>query len=391
MKTFFLTICFFFLFIAGYAQQNNFVYLQSDNKQPFYIKLNDKIYSSSAGGYTILSKLQKGTYAIVVGFPKNEWPQQQIRLEVKGDAGYLLKLFDNKGWGLYDMQTMNITMATSGNEAGSSSASTARKTDDFTNTLAGVVNTPSIKDTTPVVIPVVQEVKIVQPAAEKEKPASIVALKRTTDQSGSSMVYVDLSGNAADTVMVFIPSDTKAVEDVPVAGTKAVITKVADTKVGTDQKFLDIELVNPNSDKDSIPNALATSASGKAGVRTGVVETDKPVTKGSAGSVPTKTLSFNSDCRSLATDEDFLKIRKKMAAEDTQDDMIAAARKMFKSKCYSTDQVKNLSVLFLNDEGKYHFFDAAYPFVHDTQHFSTLESQFSDTYYITRFRAMIRN
>ena len=64
---------------------------------------------------------------------------------------------------------------------------------------------------------------------------------------------------------------------------------------------------------------------------------------------------------------------------------------MFKQKCFSTEQIKNLSGLFLKEEEKYHFFDAAYPFVHDSQQFKLLESQLTDPYIITRFRAMLRN
>ena len=98
---------------------------------------------------------------------------------------------------------------------------------------------------------------------------------------------------------------------------------------------------------------------------------------------------INSDCKSFATDEDFLKIRKKMVAENNDEDMIRVARKYFKTKCFITEQIKNLSVLFLKDEGKYMFFDAAYPFASDSDLYYTLEKQLSDTYYITRFRAMI--
>ena len=80
-----------------------------------------------------------------------------------------------------------------------------------------------------------------------------------------------------------------------------------------------------------------------------------------------------------------------MTAEKDEDGMVKAATRMFKQKCYSTEQVKNLSVLFLKDEGKYKLFDAAYPHIHDTQSFKQFESQLTDTYIITRFRAMIRN
>ena len=53
---------------------------------------------------------------------------------------------------------------------------------------------------------------------------------------------------------------------------------------------------------------------------------------------------------------------KKMASENNPEDMIKVAKKYFKVKCYGTEQIKDLSYLFLTDKGKYMFFDAAYPF-----------------------------
>jgi hypothetical protein len=102
-------------------------------------------------------------------------------------------------------------------------------------------------------------------------------------------------------------------------------------------------------------------------------------------------VSFNSDCKATANDNDFLKIRKKMAAAVSDDAMVEAAKKIFKSTCYSVEQIKNLSALFLNDIGKYNFFDAAYPHIYDSQNFGALQAQLSDQYYISRFKAMLRN
>jgi hypothetical protein len=104
-----------------------------------------------------------------------------------------------------------------------------------------------------------------------------------------------------------------------------------------------------------------------------------------------KRVIANSDCKNFASEDDFLKLRKKMAAEDNDEDMVAVAKKVFKSKCFTSDQIKNLSVLFLKDEGKYNFFDAAYPFVSDSYNFGSLEVQLSDAYFISRFKAMIRH
>jgi hypothetical protein len=80
-----------------------------------------------------------------------------------------------------------------------------------------------------------------------------------------------------------------------------------------------------------------------------------------------------------------------MAAEENDDDMITIAKKIFKSKCFTTEQVKNLSVLFLKDKGRYDFFDAAYPFVADSNNFTSLENQLTDIYFINRFKVMIKH
>ena len=51
--------------------------------------------------------------------------------------------------------------------------------------------------------------------------------------------------------------------------------------------------------------------------------------------------------------------------------------------------IKNLSTLFLNDDGKYKFFDAAYTHVSDPENFSSLAAELKDEYYINRFKAML--
>ena len=106
---------------------------------------------------------------------------------------------------------------------------------------------------------------------------------------------------------------------------------------------------------------------------------------------PAPGLTINSDCKTNASDDDFFKLRKKMAAEKNDEAMVKVAKKAFRTRCFSTDQVKNLSSLFLKDEGRYNFFDAAYPFVSDSAVFPSLENQLTDPYYITRFKAMIHH
>jgi hypothetical protein len=60
----------FFYFIAvspANAQQNHFIYIQAENNQAFYVKLDKKVLSSSVSGYLIIPKLTDGTCSFFSG------------------------------------------------------------------------------------------------------------------------------------------------------------------------------------------------------------------------------------------------------------------------------------------------------------------------------------
>ena len=115
-------------------------------------------------------------------------------------------------------------------------------------------------------------------------------------------------------------------------------------------------------------------------------ETGQKVVKVDTSAAP----AVKKKCPSVATESDFYKVRKNMAAETNDEAMIAVAKKYFKTKCFSSLQVKNLGTLFLNDAARYKFFDAAYESVSDQENFPALVSELKDEYYINRFKAMLR-
>ncbi len=340
------------------AQQNNFIYIQTENKQPFYVRLDNKIFSSAAAGYLIIPKLADGSYQLSIGFPKNEWPEQKVTCTVnKKDAGYSLKNFGNKGWGLFNLQTLEIAMAVAKIEP----IQVLRDTTDdaFSNMLSSVVNDRTIKEKEPEKEEVKPEIK------EEIKPdvqtvQKIERLITNTDKNGTEMVFVDRTAEITDTIRLFIPAD------------KMPGPEIKKEEIKEDKKFIDIELPDPNT---KTPNQIYPEEK----------KTDSPLV-----TEKTKPVLINSNCKNIASPNDYIKLRKKMVAENNDDDMIAVARKIFKTKCFTTEQVKTLSALFLKEDGKYKFFDASYPYVSDFQHFASLESQLSDAYYISRFRVMLK-
>ena len=394
------------------AQQNHFIYIQTENQQPFYVKVGDRLLSSSTAGYLVIPKLQNGTYEMGIGFPKNEWPLQKITVKVRdNDAGYVLKNFDPNGWGLFNMQTLDIIMATS--TSGTDSQSKTGQGDGFADVLADVVSTPSIKqkpvtkeekkeekkeveaENKKVVEPEKKEIADVKPVAPAVKAA--VKIYSSLDADGRSMVFTDYNGDKIDTIRIFIPY-TAAVEKETVSKSQQLVEPVEKEKkpepkkeekkeVKEDKKFLDIDMTPQKAKSD--PVELDKPVTPKK-------EADKPEPvidekKNADSKTETAVVMLNSDCKTTASNDDFLKLRKKMAAESSDDEMIAVAKKAFKSKCYSTEQVGNLGVLFLKDDGRYNFFDAAYPRVSDSQNFSRLAEKLTDEYYVTRFKAMIRH
>jgi hypothetical protein len=98
---------------------------------------------------------------------------------------------------------------------------------------------------------------------------------------------------------------------------------------------------------------------------------------------------INSDCKILASEEDCVKLRKKMAAAGSEEEMLKLAKKSLKSKCYLVEQIKDLSVVFLRDAGRFAFFEVAYPFAFDSHNFRVLQSKLVETIYINRFQLMI--
>ncbi len=380
MKRFLSIMLLLSLTIGAKAQKNYFIYLQTDNKQSFYVKMNGKLMSSSGAGYLVISKLMIGDHSFIVGFPKEQWPQQNFAVHIENtDAGYLLKNFGEKGWGLYNMQSMEVVM----NVGGSGKQMTTIENDDaFAKTLSGAANTEIVVKKEPIPILVKKEVEPI--VVKEEVKKEVQADKPSVKVSSSSIQKIDTRIETDGLTIRYKVKTDEGTEIVPVfiENEKSVVVKekkvekpiIASEKK---EKFLDIELPNPNTKKE--------------------VESPKSERKGNPAMLETKPElskplgSLNADCKVFATEEDFFKARKKMVVEDNDDAMVEVASKLFKQKCYSVEQVKNLSLLFLNDAGKYKFFDAVYAYTSDIQNFASLEGQLKDEYYIKRFKVMLRN
>ncbi|HMU46677.1 MAG TPA: hypothetical protein PKC72_09935 [Chitinophagaceae bacterium] len=130
------------------SQKVFFVYVQSENEDPFFIKMEGNIYSSSGSGYLILPKLRDTTYSIKLGFSQNKWPEQNFSININHkDHGFILKNLKDKGWGLFDLQSMEILMSSNKTSSEVKNEVKSNKDDsEFSDILAKATGDPSIKE-----------------------------------------------------------------------------------------------------------------------------------------------------------------------------------------------------------------------------------------------------
>jgi hypothetical protein len=127
------------------AQQSLFVYLQTENPQPFYVQMGDKVYSSSPIGHLIISGLPDNTCNFEIGFPQHTAQPQRFSIPLRNkDHGFQLVKSGSRGWALHDLQSDETIKPLK--EAGNSSLlyGERKKDDAFATLMAAVVNDSAV-------------------------------------------------------------------------------------------------------------------------------------------------------------------------------------------------------------------------------------------------------
>ena len=401
----------FFVVIAltGQSQRQYYVFVESENSQPFYVRLGEAIHNSSGVGHVIVSQLIDSTYTFEIGFPKDQYPSNQFVIRInKKDHGYQLKNLTGKGWVLFDYQTAELLYPVKKEGIAQSGYSLVKKEDGFARLLSEVVNDTSV------LYSIVYE-KPIEPVVKKEKVvAQDTALKKedvVTKQNTEplkevpALVGVSLIGQKQsdsgrqmtfkddkDSVSIFIPVEQEVQKQTaaPQDDDKKKQSETDNKKENSNQPNnikQEAVAVVPIVTADSVLKKSEPAVSKEAIDSSHKVVQEKTV---DTASQQKKLVLLNSDCKAIAWDNDVDKLRIKMLGEKDVDNKITLARKIFKTKCFSASQIKGLTELFVTDQDKYKFLDAAYPFVVDTDNFKQLSYLLSDDYYVKRFRTMVR-
>src|SRR6187455_3455442 len=176
-KLFKLFVFLFFASTSLNAQRVYFIYLQTDNQQPFYARMGEKVYNSTPSGYLILSNLRDSNYSVNIGIQGSQVPDQPYTLTVnKKDQGFLIKNFGDKGWGLFNLTTMATIMPVTKSVNPVQAVKTEKREDNaFTNLLAKVADDSTIKEKPIIEKPVEQKADATVSNTEKKEEVKEVA------------------------------------------------------------------------------------------------------------------------------------------------------------------------------------------------------------------------
>lgn len=440
------------------AQKEYFFYFQSDNYSPFFLKMNDKVYSSGAEGYLILPQLLDSTYTFSIG--KNGTQARESRFTIpvnQKDRGFLIREMENR-FQLFDLQTLRTIQP---QESGSRSGTSFIKKDDpFTRllalaaddtTLLYVYTEPEKPKTETVRAPVPKtETETIKDPVRTEEDVAVVPERRDTvtrtiaasQETAQQKAPAPLPADSAALAQVHTPlKDTTQAAAIPqqqenqqkentAAVTQAAEKKdtaavpvtqdPADAVVATESVAEDVRrdvykrsVVKRRSESSTTEGfGLVFLDSHEQGVDTIrlLIPNPKYAYQKPAAEEPADTKRFldvttesevpdtvakvspqgiKNACKTVAGNADFLRLRRYMAAREKEEDMVSEAKKYFRSKCYTTEQVKHLSALFLTDRGKYLFFAAAQTHLADPGGFAALQSEIKDAYFIDRFKVLL--
>jgi hypothetical protein len=432
MQKFLYFLAFSLLALTSSAQQRYFLYIQSEDRQPFYVRLSEKVYSSSESGYLIIPKLDEGNYPVLLGFPRNLYPEQQFQVRInKKDRGFQLKRSTDRSWELVNLQNQEVVTNSAVN-ARNFDLTGEKKTDAFSVMLANVVNDSAILYAQQKPEPPKTVVQKQQPPAKKEevKPAvnnneadaeAIVRKEAASSKAETNRVITatDTSTSRSDTGYVTVkiketesslPALKTTAAEKKAPDDKPFISKISEEKSTTMYRATYLEQYNYTTDTIDITipveGAVAVNTrqnqtrkdqepGNKEKTTTGIDEVNTPPVTTSATLPDTTTakkkiIIMNSDCKNFATENDVDKLRVRLLAAKNIDDKLAAARRYYRTRCFTVQQIKALTELFPSDETKYRFLDLSYAFTSDSGNYFQLEEVISEEYYKNRFKAMIR-
>ena len=375
-------VCLFFAATIN-AQIKHAIYIQTEDKKPFYITANGETKNSTESGYIILPQITDSLYSLVVGSPTNDFPDQKFVVNMNNDDWeFTFRKNDNNEYELFDMihsTALNIYKTPEAQPAETLAAQAPEQEtvqqQPTENVAAVTVTETNAAQDTVQQQPVEQAQILNKQKVAANKPNNNISknnnLKNTQNKvnkifervsaQGVDLIYVDERKPKFDTIAIFIAAAKNAETGRPAKKVSQPVVKPKPVKVTP----------TPEQKSAAIIDTVTTVAQQNVAAKN-------------------STVAAKRHCTDIANNDDFLSLRKRLAALNSEEDMLVIAQKKFEEKCYSVNQIKNLSVLFLDEKNKFSFFELAKPATSDNANFYKLINQLTQPDLLEKFAALIQ-
>ena len=343
-------------------QQNFFIYLQTSNAAPFYIKHNKKVYSSTAQGYIILSNLTPGTQTILLGYPKSTQPEIAYAIPItNADEGYTIQA--------NEATTTLINVVTNVSITPYSSNSTVITYPDKQPTIGNPTTTP---------LPLT-------PSTITNTTSPVLLHKLQPSTNGADAIYYVLKSDntTQDTIRIYIPIYPAAIPlQQPNTITPTATPPPPQATTSTSPTLLPNITVTPAPVADtSAALPLTTTNNSTTAIPT--------VPAAIASNNTVSSTLINTDCKKTATQNDYLKLRQKMAGTASEMEMLTLAKKAMEKTCFTTTQIQGCAMLLTTDFGKLQLYKQSYKRTYDYSNFKNLQATLSSTLARSEFDTII--
>ncbi len=348
-------VLFLFLMLNVEAQNHHFIYFESQNNKLFTIKHENKIYTSAKKNYINLSKLTNSNIQIKLDIENEKDLRFTINLN-DVDGGFILKQNTNNDWVLFDM--LNFTTLVQ---------------DKFIQSIVENNQPIIIEPTT-----TIEATKTIEPIIENVDSTKLINTTQSSliptpillDSSKISNKPVK-NENAIDTIKENILH--QSVQDSLI--TTSPFKKIRDAEMLDGIEQIYVEKNNNKIDTISIfiPFKKIISADTVKEITQPIIE-EKKMASNNLDVIQLKEV----DCNELATEFDYKNFIAELQRNPVIKNKLALAATILKKKCYTTSQIKKLSVLFMYDKAKLDFFKLAINSIADIRNFHFLENEIKD-------------
>lgn len=353
--------------IVSFSFAQHYVFIEAEGQQPFYLKTGGETYSSSASGFIILSKLNKTEIDFIIGFPNKLYPEVAFKLNaVAQDKGFALRQMEGKGWVLVDR--LSAVVVTGGAvDTRQPSSPPVSNTSGFAELLADATGDKSLLEKMTVI------------GVANDKTSNAVVKPKTNSSALKTQSPAKQPGKTGGLGIVrsYIQSEDSSLLRI------AYFEKGA--KNNWDTILVEIEKIV----KDNIPMKPAqvestpiTSSSLKVIVGETIVDAPKQSITDDQQMTCTQPIALPKDLREL---------QRKMTKEASIERQLELAMKTFSDKCFTTKQVKELGVIFWEEQNRLVFYTRVRKYVSDPSLYSELEQSFLQEGSRKAFREMLKN